>query len=83
MGQLPRWAFLSALLFVTAILSMYLAIVAYARSTVGLMMGRGPSVSEEVELIAVIYVASGLVYRRIACACRNHAILVYRNAECA
>jgi hypothetical protein len=48
---LLSWAFLSALVIIGVTTFVYLDIIAYARDTVGPMMGRGPSVSEEVNRI--------------------------------
>lgn len=52
MNPLLRWTTLSAFLLTTVAGLIYWAAIVYAQSTVGPMMGRGPSVSEEVDRIA-------------------------------
>ncbi len=49
---LLRWSFISALVLAGVTLLIYLGAVLYAQNRVGSLMGRGPSVSEEVNLIA-------------------------------
>lgn len=51
---LLRWVFISTLVLINFIVLTYAGVVIYARLTVGSMMGRGPSVSEEVDLIVAI-----------------------------